>query len=262
MLRGADAAGGCASEGVAAHLSRSARASGGAAAYGSWWAGGCCCTDRCKPPSRCACVLLGRSMSGSIPCARSPSRMRSAVSKSLARFARTQSSRISSSSSALGRSTGGAAAGSGGALAPSGGPVGRVHDVCLVSAWYQYVVSLYRGSLASIQPGGSGGGSSSRGRFSPVIAVLAVLVVASSSAGFSAAGAGSAASVLASGAGAASGAASVAGSASAAAGGGSSVDIESASIAPSRRRAMARTTGGTSSGRSQRVYLLTGESPV
>ena len=150
-------------------------------------------------------------MSGSIPCARSPSRMRSAVSNSLARFARTQSSRISSSSSVLGRSTGGAAAGSGGA-APSGGPVGRLHDVCLVSAWYQYVVSLYRGSLASIQPGGSGGGSS-RGRFSPVIASV-VVAAASSSAGSSATGAASAVSVLASGAGAATGSASAAGSAS------------------------------------------------
>ena len=160
-------------------------------------------------------------MSGSIPCARSPSRMRSAVSNSFARFARTQSSRISSSSSVLGRSTGGAAAGSGGAPAPSGGPVGRLHDVCLVSAWYQYVVSLYRGSLASIQPGGSGGGSSSRGRFSPVIASV-VVAAASSSAGSSAAGAASAVSVLPSGAGAATGSASAAGSASEAAGGGSS----------------------------------------
>ena len=151
-------------------------------------------------------------MSGSIPCARSPSRMRSAVSNSLARFARTQSSRISSSSSVLGRSTGGAAAGSGGA-APSGGPVGRLHDVCLVSAWYQYVVSLYRGSLASIQPGGSGGGSSSRRRFSPVTASV-VVAAASSSAGSSATGAASAVSVLASGAGAATGSASAAGSAS------------------------------------------------
>ena len=174
-------------------------------------------------------------MSGSIPCARSPSRMRSAVSNSFARFARTQSSRISSSSSVLGRSTGGAAAGSGGAPAPSGGPVGRLHDVCLVSAWYQYVVSLYRGSLASIQPGGSGGGPSSRGRFSPVIA--SVVVAASSSAGSSAAGAASAVSVLVSGAGAATGSASPAGSASAAAGGGSS-DI----VRPRERERCASTT--------------------
>eukprot|EP00964_Phaeocystis_antarctica_P078790 scaffold49019_cov63-Phaeocystis_antarctica.AAC.4 len=85
-------------------------------------------------------------------------------------------------SSVLGRSTD-----RGGAPAPSGGPGGRLHDVCLVSAWYQYVcladVCLrYRGSLASIQPGGSSGsGSSSRGRFSPVIG--SIVVAASSTAG-------------------------------------------------------------------------------
>ena len=159
-------------------------------------------------------------MSGSTPCARSPSRMRSAVSKSLARFARTQSSRISSISLVLGTSAaGGAVAGSRGAPAPSGGPVGRLHDVCLVSAWYQYVVLLYRGSLASIQPGGSGGGSSSRGRFSPAIGSAAVAV--SSTAGSSSA---AGVSAPASGEGAATGSASSAADSadSAAAGGGSS----------------------------------------